>query len=1407
MTSSSPPVVPKRPTRTYGRPKPVIEVSASTLPHHKSSFISNLSLLSDISYDTTGEAPATSEPPNSSPAGAEDEGKTSDSEGSKDALPRFQWDWKAKMKQLDESEEEEEGGSPKKIVLSGEFKYEGSKPTHSGPLSPEQRDADILPPIASPSRATEPSLSQGPFSGSLSTLTPSSLELSQKTLTSPSPSPTFLRKRASQHKKVVESDGESEQGLDNKSSNPSSPVKHSINTPQKRSSTTPPTSDSEHDMPRKAKPSSKGKSTVANPLVLQPAVVMSLPKVKRKRSQSTNVKAPTKKERRATAIDRQRLNAERPVSISSTQRSNKLTVPNLLSRLAGNMSSAPLKGEDSMDPISDFSSSPGHNHSAMVEGDLKRTESEAFYNWNSMPGLPKAADLDDEQLPDMDQLLKQQRMDNLKRMKLQIIQQQQKQQRVDMDDDDDLEIVDAPSTPMQVAIKKEAEERKSGRPSISVSTRTLQKHAGISVSRRTSEIASASQALNSRQLNEVLLKSVNAENARRTKEKSEEWVRRGGKLLEPEIQLSEKHGLDWYAQKTLEANKSKEEELFHEEDGDEEDKGWSPSLRGSASPAPGERVSSNEYAENAGDEDEGFEDDQDITMVNEDAGDEDLPTQVDLPPPRRSMRAVVNSDTEDEEHDENIFPRRPSLGRVLVEDSMILEETSDKLFTALQLARRQSDSSYDGGATEDEGDKENNDHLMYDRSEDKENTAVVRHGPLNRRSSLGRQSSLFNLEEGISSRLSVSSDGYATDEDKENPRSPLKTLSVAEIEPFTPAAVLFATRLQRATSAATIADNALDVPLSLSPEVARERQISGFSQFSDDEEGIQSKKLETGFSGFLDSDSQISTPARPPLESLKEPAQSNNFLAKLRRSDSLALTQDVGLQPALEVNESLVRQADRVFEREQEMLLEAMNESTSKKPELYINDQGFLTQTRPEGDAEVYRPPPTPSQPFSQIATQAIQSQSSSRQPFRELSMSGAEFVEETPVQIRPLRRLRKRDRSHSPSSTTRPTMFDVRSMPPPLPSPSRPSKIHRHVESEIRKNRQRLGKSVFVEGEAQESDEDEMFGFKKVEEDEEDGDHLDRNLETLVDDKAMDQSQMAEDKIMEKYQEHRQADDARDEELAQQVVDGQLRYGKRTRNRAGIDDSDEEDEENEKNRKIRRKMKEPELRGDIKSLAGQESTRAFAAQYEAGIKSDGDPELDFLQGVDSNDIIMTGPSYEQDDDDDGDNENENNEDIINRSDVMRQLREVAKNGEDNGPTLDPNDVSFVDADIDNDDEDLPRVRHVTNSNLHARGNRTQRAVVDPLDFEVSQSHKSESMISDQGRQQAEAFVKSENRLRRMGTSRSGVGGISVLGNRTHRNSRADSRNHNNPTTSRKPQPVKAAPSMLKGLTRRDHFQ
>jgi mediator of replication checkpoint protein 1 len=70
-------------------------------------------------------------------------------------------------------------------------------------------------------------------------------------------------------------------------------------------------------------------------------------------------------------------------------------------------------------------------------------------------------------------------------------------------------------------------------------------------------------------------------------------------------------------------------------------------------------------------------------------------------------------------------------------------------------------------------------------------------------------------------------------------------------------------------------------------------------------------------------------------------------------------------------------------------------------------------------------------------------------------------------------------------------------------------------------KKRKRAELGILFEDEAAESDDDDMFGLaiKKPLDDEEDGEDLDQNLPTLVDDRKMDADTEAVDLVLDKYQ------------------------------------------------------------------------------------------------------------------------------------------------------------------------------------------------------------------------------------------------------------------------------------------------
>lgn len=242
----------------------------------------------------------------------------------------------------------------------------------------------------------------------------------------------------------------------------------------------------------------------------------------------------------------------------------------------------------------------------------------------------------------------------------------------------------------------------------------------------------------------------------------------------------------------------------------------------------------------------------------------------------------------------------------------------------------------------------------------------------------------------------------------------------------------------------------------------------------------------------------------------------------------------MGLQPALDVDENIRRQADAIFEKEQEYVVEAANRKPRKEPTVYVNDDGydnslcyyhsflltchwrsrFLTQTRPNvANPEIYRmDSPALTQTASLGSLKELSTQSTQRRPLRTISVGD---VLESPENTS-LKRLRKRgftpsideeaDREHSPSPPKRQrNAFDLLGKKP------------QRSEEDGKK----LEKSEYVHAEAEESDDDDTFGFgghrNKDDGEEEDGDDLDKTLEGLVDDADMDDATMAEELVMEK--------------------------------------------------------------------------------------------------------------------------------------------------------------------------------------------------------------------------------------------------------------------------------------------------
>ena len=246
-----------------------------------------------------------------------------------------------------------------------------------------------------------------------------------------------------------------------------------------------------------------------------------------------------------------------------------------------------------------------------------------------------------------------------------------------------------------------------------------------------------------------------------------------------------------------------------------------------------------------------------------------------------------------------------------------------------------------------------------------------------------------------------------------------------------------------------------------------------------------------------------------------------HFGGLARPRDELSLTLDTKLQPALSVTSQVRRKADALFEKEQEFALEeAATSATSSgtKPELYIGENGMLTQTKPDGATPLVYRTWTPSQKTILGSQATAPPTTGPRVPLGELSFTSdpEPDLPASPSQASPLGQRLTRIRKGKERELSSPEALPVAQEANLFAHMMRAAKDKKREEE-----RRKLKKSEYVEGEAMESDEDEMFGFapKQKEADEESDDDPDEVVENLVDDVAITEEQLARDKVLEKVQ------------------------------------------------------------------------------------------------------------------------------------------------------------------------------------------------------------------------------------------------------------------------------------------------
>ncbi|KAI0796597.1 MRC1-like domain-containing protein [Abortiporus biennis] len=541
------------------------------------------------------------------------------------------------------------------------------------------------------------------------------------------------------------------------------------------------------------------------------------------------------------------------------------------------------------------------------------------------------------------------------------------------------------------------------------------------------------------------------------------------------------------------------------------------------------------------------------------------------------------------------------------------------------------------------------------------------------------------------------------------------------------------------------------------------------------------------------------------------PAKDNRSLQKAGMAAEPVLSLDPTLQPALDVTGSVKRKADMIFGKEQEFVVEdvALQQPTPNVngKKMYIDANGFLTQTRPDADSPLtsgLRSPPSirasgtgkvfASSPFSVLGSVR---RSVQRKPLAPLELdSDSDDLPNAQLGGRLKKRRLSMDnhdvadtfnnQSPSPSPTKSVNAFDtlMQKRPPKIPA-LRP-----------------LQKSDFVAGEAEESDDDDMFGFglpkpKGNDEEEEDGDHLDQTLIELMDDKVMDENTLNVDGVLEKVKEHQEEDDAAVEKFARDLAAGKNR--ERRRNRAGLDDSDDSDDDEDNARRRQRMAKKRRIEGDcLDEIAKDPAAKAFVAAYEEGL--DNDDNADFVH-LDREDTDLGFIHKNEEMEGEEEEEDEEEPEFVSKAQLDEELRAAAR-GKKSLDIMDVEDLSYLDND-DDDGDDPMLVQEVVAKGQRANG---ERVVQNGWERELQRPQK------DKGKAQGrvwESWARSERGSRSAtGSVRTGASAITGHSKSTKAgNGSVIGRNQQTKPNRKEPAKLVKSQSALSAVSsRRDRF-
>ncbi|PFH52595.1 hypothetical protein AMATHDRAFT_1995 [Amanita thiersii Skay4041] len=1297
----------------------------------------------------------------------------------KNASPGFIFGWRKRLKEMDN--EDDFDLSPKNNALSSappQATKAAAYSLTSDARATIQEDTDIFPPTEG--------LSTSEYLNSDEQLLLSPPSEVKRDVFDSTP-PDTGRRRVSKRVVVRDSDSESEHvsNLLRSSLNNSSPFV--LRTPPSRSSPTPPTSD--EDMPQRlaTKSHSKGKQKATAvsrrsvpPLRFNEDVSTEVRTVSQdKRKQKSSLKAPTKKELLETAKSRVRLAADQQVLIPKSDNQRRFTIQTLFASIAG---SHKKESQPPSDPIIPFSSSP--SAPGYVLSNPTGCGVSSLQDGNPLATEAKTAE-------------QEAKMKALHAVKQRALALQNVQKVDDDNDDDDIEIVESSRLQRleaEVRATRGANKQKrhpvlGGVGSKSTSKNHSKDIGSILIGTKAFR-ADGHGNLTKDELIAILKERAEEQKSSLTKQKEEEWVRRGGRCKVPVAELMDhlasRTVLDVYVQRGLQ-NATKQQKAAHQMD-EESTPIHSAVLAEVAESTYDSPTPLNNHIESSSDVD--------------DQGDHDDDPE-NKPRYRKNSRrtvAILDSDSEHEDgHSHSIEQDLSSFqfGASALRDTPTLDESDDNSMPPPTYVpsniHRGSISSLDEQAG-DRSDKENNQQLMFDRSEDKENKAVVRHRILSPVHLSERQTtSNHGMERDATWRSSISPSPAPHGDSSGCEFGDLLTGNKRR-----PLAILTEDSLQPGPSRkALLSENLLPAPLTLD---STSRVLSPSDQKLDtfgSSFGV-APLLQPSFDDLFESGTDTSKSAQP-VKTIGVQGSRD------KSPDDLSLTQDVVLQPAFQAGDQLLRKAELIFEKEQEYLIKYAGKHPQNN-QLYVNDFGFLTQTCPSNaEVEPYklttgrRSPGVSQSPSLKILQ---------RQPLSTLSFS-APLESGSPdktsrrrlikrITPSPTSKVRSSSLSPSPVSQRKQTAFDL--LAAGAKAQVKPQKFQKMFE-----------KSDFVEAEAEESEDDDVFGFalgKKREDDEEEGEDLDATLEALVDDREMDKEILAAQLVHEKYMEHEKDDDEELEKLHQAAVQGELRR-KRRNHGIGLDDSDDESDEDERNRRIRHRMAKRQRidRDNIKALADNEETKSFYRVYQHDLDDD-NAELAYLQ---QQDVVMSELMVSKDEED--------TPEYVTREEIERRVRELACQDVVE-PTLNPHDVSWIDDDVSDNDSSI-RVRTV--SSVRRRPDRRQGFDTTDQDHSMEVCNILPSTLQllrdqlqvirtistsegDRERSRMQSWARIEGKSRNMTTARS-VGGATVTGHTKSKIKVGSGSTSQAPGPSaRHPEqrkPLKSAPSMLAGVSDR----